>query len=112
MADPEIHVPMAYGTPVPMPTAPLVPPTNTNDQPLSPSTIASLREQGFTTGLTQALQTNKLAFAKSIWIVDNSGSMQTRDGKRIVVDHHRNYNFFSFLSLSLSLSPLVYHVIA
>ena len=97
MADPEIHVPMAYGTPVPMeysptaPTAPLMPPTNTNDQPLSPSTIASLREQGFTTGLTQALQTNKLAFAKSIWIVDNSGSMQTRDGKRIVVDHHHNY---------------------
>ena len=97
MADPEIHVPMAYGTPVPMeysptaPTAPLIPTANTNDQPLSPSTIASLREQGFTTGLTQALQTNKLAFAKSIWIVDNSGSMQTRDGKRIVVDHHHNY---------------------
>jgi hypothetical protein len=43
-----------------------------------------LLEQGYTNGLIEALMVNKQAFAQSIWVVDNSGSMQTRDGHRIV----------------------------
>ena len=70
------------------PTAPL----SSNETPLCPSTIVTLREQGFTTGLIQSLQSNKLAFAKSIWVVDNSGSMQTHDGKRIVVVDNKNHH--------------------
>jgi hypothetical protein len=51
---------------------------------LSSTTVRSLQDQGFTRGLAEALQTNKRAFPLSIWIVDNSGSMATRDGHRFV----------------------------
>lgn len=51
---------------------------------LSSQTVRSLRDQGFTQGLAEALQTNKRAFPLSIWIIDNSGSMQQRDGHRFV----------------------------
>lgn len=59
-----------------------------------------LAAQGFTAGLIEALENNcKRAFTNSIWIVDNSGSMQTQDGKRIVLTtsstghhHHDNHH--------------------
>jgi hypothetical protein len=59
-----------------------------------------LAKQGFTAGLIEALENNcKRAFTNSIWIVDNSGSMQTQDGKRIVLTttstghhHHDNHH--------------------
>lgn len=52
---------------------------------VSDSVIASaLTAQGYSRGLVQALQMNKQAFALAFWIIDNSGSMQTRDGHRIV----------------------------
>jgi hypothetical protein len=43
-----------------------------------------LLDQGYTKGLIEALIVNKQAFAQSIWVVDNSGSMNTRDGHRMV----------------------------
>ena len=52
--------------------------------PFSSTTVRSLQDQGFTQGLAEALRTNKRAFPLSIWIVDNSGSMATRDGHRFV----------------------------
>jgi hypothetical protein len=51
---------------------------------MSESTIKSLLEQGYTRGLAEALRKNKLAFPLSIWVIDNSGSMATRDGHRLV----------------------------
>jgi len=117
MADPDI--PLAYGTAVPMappaPTAPgfdasapQAPPPN-NNEPLSASTIATLREQGYTTGLALALEKNKLAFAKSIWIIDNSGSMQTRDGQRIVTDHRGAYKFVESSRWAEMVETVDYH---
>ena len=52
--------------------------------PFSSTTVRSLQDQGFAQGLAEALRTNKRAFPLSIWIVDNSGSMATRDGHRFV----------------------------
>ena len=49
-----------------------------------------LESQGFTRGLAEALFLNKLAFPLSIWIVDNSGSMNTRDGHRLVETKRQN----------------------
>ncbi|KAL7566986.1 hypothetical protein ACA910_019915 [Epithemia clementina (nom. ined.)] len=46
--------------------------------------IERLIEQGFTRGLAEAVQQSKQVFQLSIWIVDNSGSMQHVDGNRIV----------------------------
>ena len=54
-------------------------PTNFSDQE-----IHTLRSQGYTTGLIQSLQRNKLLFPLRIWVVDNSGSMSMGDGHRIV----------------------------
>lgn len=49
-----------------------------------PRTMNMLLDQGYTRGLAEALSRNKVAFPLSIWIVDNSGSMQHRDGHKIV----------------------------
>jgi hypothetical protein len=46
-------------------------------------TIDTLRQQGFTQGLITSLASNKRSFPASFWIIDNSGSMSTNDGKKI-----------------------------
>lgn len=43
-----------------------------------------LLDQGYTNGLLHALLKNLRNFQKRIWVVDNSGSMSTHDGHRIV----------------------------
>lgn len=52
--------------------------------------IKSLQQQGFPRGLAKTLSTNNAAFPLRIWVVDNSGSMNTRDGHRIVADKNNN----------------------
>ena len=42
---------------------------------LSPQAMSKLKKDGFSTGLARALVRNKQAFAKRIWIVDNSTSI-------------------------------------
>ena len=99
MADHDI--PVAYGTPLD-PVAPrrpdlrtaqninggssrvILPASNYERPRLSEKTFQSLDAQGFTRGLAEALMKNKQAFPLSIWVVDNSGSMNTRDGHRLV----------------------------
>ena len=49
-----------------------------------------LMEQGFTRGLATSLQNTKRSFALRIWIVDNSGSMQTADGHKLVTMNQRS----------------------
>jgi hypothetical protein len=62
----------------PPPTLPGPPP------PLSQAARGILKEQGYTNGLIDALEMNRRAFPISYWIVDNSGSMATADGHRIL----------------------------
>jgi hypothetical protein len=62
----------------PPPTLPGPPP------PLSFAARGILKEQGYTNGLIDALEMNRRAFPVSYWIVDNSGSMATADGHRIL----------------------------
>ena len=107
MAEPTI--PIAYGTPIPPPaqnpaaSAPpardlqgattlnggrssrvVMPQGGQEFVEIDARKISLLMEQGFTRGLAESLRSNKLALPLSIWIVDNSGSMQHRDGHRIV----------------------------
>lgn len=51
---------------------------------LSEADIRTLKEQGFTTGLCHALTRNSAVHVLRIWVVDNSGSMSTNDGHRII----------------------------
>jgi hypothetical protein len=62
----------------------LLPRNGQENATMTESTIQSLLQQGYTRGLAEALRKNKLAFPLSIWIVDNSGSMASRDGHRLV----------------------------
>jgi len=71
---------------------------NSNNNSLSSSIdekhISLLIDQGYSRGLAKLLETSKDAFAKRIWIIDNSGSMQIKDGNRIVETKDRkNVNF-------------------
>ena len=46
--------------------------------------ISRLVEQGYSRGLAESLNRTKAAFGQRIWIIDNSGSMRSSDGHRIV----------------------------
>lgn len=52
--------------------------------------ILCLKEQGFTTGLAQAVLQQSHFFANRFWIVDNSGSMNAVDGRRLVPTKKRS----------------------
>lgn len=74
-------------------TPPVAPPTV--PQPLSASARTILKEQGYTNGLIEALETNKRAFPVSFWVIDNSGSMATADGHRILSQTNGSLKFAS-----------------
>mmetsp|Transcript_21353 Transcript_21353/g.32548 ORF Transcript_21353/g.32548 Transcript_21353/m.32548 type:complete len:245 (+) Transcript_21353:205-939(+) len=52
--------------------------------PLDTETIDELKLQGYTDGLIRALKVNKVEFPIRFWVVDNSGSMWTNDGHRVI----------------------------
>eukprot|EP00934_Nitzschia_sp_Nitz4_P001002 Nitzschia sp. Nitz4//scaffold33_size148984//77866//81653//NITZ4_002931-RA/size148984-snap-gene-0.26-mRNA-1//-1//CDS//3329548436//1002//frame0 len=57
-----------------------------NTLELTDSDRASLLYQGYPTGLIESMMVSTEVFPLRIWVVDNSGSMNTADGHRIV--HH------------------------
>lgn len=57
---------------------------------LSSSEIEALRDQGYTSGMYQSIARSNMTFPLRIWVVDNSGSMNTGDGHRIVQTGSRN----------------------
>jgi hypothetical protein len=72
--------------PMPPPSAPMMNDGVDHDHGLeaSASYRNELLRQGYTPGLISAIQKNRIAFAHCFWIIDNSGSMQTQDGHRII----------------------------
>lgn len=95
------NIPLAYGTPLSPPAAyqQQYEQQQQQQQPrtLSASARSVLTEQGYTNGLQQALLLNQRAFTGAYWIVDNSGSMSTPDGHRIL-PKKKNHNAFTFAS--------------
>jgi Mg-chelatase subunit ChlD len=102
MNDPNCNIPIAYGTPY-YPAAPIgttqlpaqkLTPTNYQvaplvlhpelQQPVDEENIRALERHGFTRGLVEAMLRDKEAFALRIFLIDNSGSMATHDGRRLV----------------------------
>jgi len=51
--------------------------------PLNEHQISYLKQHGFTEGIADTLNIWKQKFALRIWIVDNSASMSTKDGRRV-----------------------------
>lgn len=51
---------------------------------ISASSVNELKSQGYTDGLIQSITNNLDAFPMRIWVVDNSGSMTTPDGHRLL----------------------------
>ena len=83
------HLPFA--TAVPFKTS--LPEMATNVQPQGTTglprsneseAVAQLLQQGFTSGLAVSMTKINQAFPYRIWVVDNSGSIRTPDGQRIV----------------------------
>lgn len=54
---------------------------------LDDTTLNALKQQGYSLGLANTLSVVKQNFAKRIFIIDNSGSMQRNDGHRTVAGH-------------------------
>ena len=59
-------------------------PQQPQQQPIEEAQLERLVQQGYTRGLATSLNDTKKSFARRIWLVDNSGSMQTTDGHRLV----------------------------
>lgn len=74
------------GVPMGTPTAPHSThvPMTTSKTTLNDSQYRQLKEQGYTKGLCDALAENCNTFALRIWVVDNSGSMNSTDGQRLI----------------------------
>eukprot|EP00814_Leptocylindrus_danicus_P013929 CAMPEP_0116006462 /NCGR_PEP_ID=MMETSP0321-20121206/1742_1 /TAXON_ID=163516 /ORGANISM="Leptocylindrus danicus var. danicus, Strain B650" /LENGTH=401 /DNA_ID=CAMNT_0003475019 /DNA_START=632 /DNA_END=1834 /DNA_ORIENTATION=+ len=53
-------------------------------EPLDAEIIEDLKSQGYTDGLIRALKKNRVEFPIRFWVVDNSGSMWTDDGHRVI----------------------------
>ena len=81
-------IPVAYAQPLPVPVpatssfgAGVLPP---EALPLNDFQKKQLIDQGFSSGLAHALETNNAVFPLRYWLVDNSGSMAAQDGNRMV----------------------------
>lgn len=95
MPENDIYVPVMSGD-LPPPIAPILPPsTGTHahhnkgtlqSQPtrLNTQQLQQLKEQGYTQGLCDAIVENCNNFPLRIWIVDNSGSMNSTDGQKLI----------------------------
>mmetsp|Transcript_17159 Transcript_17159/g.21390 ORF Transcript_17159/g.21390 Transcript_17159/m.21390 type:complete len:393 (+) Transcript_17159:114-1292(+) len=86
-----IPVAVPVNDPIMMLPPPIAPPIDTNCdgrcqsmKQIDDTQLDALRDQGFTTGLARSLFTNARTFPLRIWIIDNSGSMSTCDGHRLV----------------------------
>lgn len=88
MADEDIYVPPPGSnfSPIapPQHEAPIPVPAPSPPNQLDPNTLSQLTQQGYTTGLANALAESCNSFPLRIWVVDNSGSMNNSDGNRLV----------------------------
>eukprot|EP00559_Dactyliosolen_fragilissimus_P000924 CAMPEP_0184857062 /NCGR_PEP_ID=MMETSP0580-20130426/2233_1 /TAXON_ID=1118495 /ORGANISM="Dactyliosolen fragilissimus" /LENGTH=450 /DNA_ID=CAMNT_0027352439 /DNA_START=180 /DNA_END=1532 /DNA_ORIENTATION=- len=57
---------------------------------LNESQISALKQQGYTRGLAKAIAASNASFPLRFWIVDNSGSMSSTDGQRMVETKRKN----------------------
>lgn len=57
---------------------------------LSRNETLALKDQGYTDGLIKSIARSNMSFPLRIWIVDNSGSMVSGDGHRLVQTGHSN----------------------
>ncbi len=57
---------------------------------LSRDETAALKDQGYTDGLIRSIARSNMDFPLRIWVVDNSGSMATGDGHRLVSTGNSN----------------------
>lgn len=62
----------------------LVPNAQASSKQLSNHEIETLTDQGYTRGLIESIARSNISFPLRIWVVDNSGSMMTGDGHRMV----------------------------
>jgi hypothetical protein len=65
-------------------------PKHPSTKQLSHHEIESLKAQGYTSGLINAISRNCMTFPLRIWVVDNSGSMSIHDGHRMVETKSKN----------------------
>mmetsp|Transcript_10094 Transcript_10094/g.21072 ORF Transcript_10094/g.21072 Transcript_10094/m.21072 type:complete len:398 (+) Transcript_10094:1-1194(+) len=96
------HAAMAVATPVATPQAAsrptmlkqgrskrvLVPQPSSKN--LNTNEILTLKDQGYTDGLIKSIARSNMNFPLRIWIVDNSGSMVTADGHRLISTGNSN----------------------
>ena len=69
-----------------------------------------LKQDGFSEGLANALVLNKQAFARRIWIVDNSSSMNTKDGHCIISASPRQVAFRDCSRWEEIQETVIYHM--
>lgn len=95
----ELNIPFLIPVPVPVPLpnhhttswpipstthAASPPPPPTSSTLLDANQLSQLQQQGYTDGLSRALAKSCSSFPLRLWIIDNSGSMNSADGNMLV----------------------------
>jgi hypothetical protein len=95
----EPDIPVAYALAVDAPVPSEAHPSNASvtlpiskaKNDMSERATRLLIDQGFSRGLAAALAINTIAFPLRIWVIDNSGSMASNDGSRLVETSKKNH---------------------
>jgi len=78
---------------------------------LSNDETLTLKEQGYTSGLINSIARSNVTFPLRIWIVDNSGSMMTGDGHRLVeTGYSKDVKFVSCTRWAEIQETVEYHI--
>jgi len=78
---------------------------------LSNDETMTLKEQGYTSGLINSIARSNVTFPLRIWIVDNSGSMMTGDGHRLVeTGYSKDVKFVSCTRWAEIQETVEYHI--
>ncbi len=93
------HAPIYATTVLPVPIPPSAPVSvdsphydiSSNEVPdITEDQVKALKKQGFTSGLAKSLKDNTINLPLRFWILDNSGSMNSADGHRIISTRSKN----------------------
>ena len=92
VATPVVAQGVAVATPVAGPSGvlPPAPASSSKAQANEAHLLEVMAAKGYPHGLTKELLASRQHFPLRFWVVDNSGSMQSADGSRVVTDAHGN----------------------
>lgn len=94
---------------MPCPTIPVADVVVAPTMKISAESVNQLKREGYSDGLIQSIRNNTEAFPMRIWVVDNSGSMTTPDGHRLLQTSDNRVRFLDCTRWAEIQDTVAYH---